>query len=158
MVAAANGLNFAPAFTWLRRLLLLTLGVWIMWSGFGKLSDLAYFRQTLVGQGIFDTETAAWLSVVVAGSEILVGCAAAAALVSGRCDRGLLLVAGIVFLFTLYASVLILNPPPNPVGCGCGPGRALVASWSGIAIRNGLLCGVCALFAAVSSRGPQPSS
>lgn len=131
-------------------------------SGFRHFAELPHFADLLIKHGLIPEAIAGAAAWGVSGAEVVVGVLAAWCLVTdrgGRIALGALAVAALMGAMALYATALVVWPPPTPVPCGCGVGASLpVEDWTPIAMRNGLVTAVMAAAAFVANVRPRAAS
>lgn len=138
----------------------------LFYTGLTKAGDVTEFGELLSDHELLPqswTLGAAW-SVILA--ELLVASVALSALALGSNGRAVVSPLSMLFgAFGLYATALVVFPPPEPTPCGCGLGATsgMGADWSSIALQNFGVASLTALGgpllrAARSSPGPIVSS
>jgi uncharacterized membrane protein YphA (DoxX/SURF4 family) len=129
-------------------------GIILVVSGSHKLLHPQAFVDTIaIHHSVYasDMVIAAWFMIL---SEISVGLTIIACAVNKNVRIACLLSSFFFALLMLYAVWLVIEPPTQPVGCGCGFSREVVTAdgWKWIVVRNGVLAATYAAMTLVSCR------
>ena len=118
----------------------------VVYAGVQKILDPAAFRTALTSHKLVGSQLLGPLVTGVPCAEVLVGAWAATLLANdNRCRRASLILACTFAVFALYATALVVAPPPKPTGCGCAIRHAPVQSWARPALENAAICGALLL-------------
>jgi hypothetical protein len=116
---------------------ILASGVLLLWTAFTKLRAPSTFAETLAQHEVIPPMLIAPVSWAVPCIELLVGVIGVGCVLLQRGVAGAGLGVSVLFaMFSAYAFVLHIRPPPVPTGCGCGLPRGPVADWPLIAAMN----------------------
>lgn len=132
------------------RLLWLGLAAVLILSGAEKVWDVPGFAATIESHGVVPGYASMNVAYAVALGELLLGGVAVVLLMHGtvRAAPGVVLAAAFTAItaitaITAYTTMLVLSPPPAPVGCGCLSAMSSVTDdFRPITLRN---AGVVAL-------------
>lgn len=128
----------------------------VMIAGFAKMLDPGAFIAALIAHDLVPEAVGSNLGWGVILVELWAAANAVWALLRARPAIAAWSIAAIFGVFAWYAAALVVFPPPEPVGCGCGLLSDDAAHWPSLTLRNtaasGLFC-LCALI----SRRPAPS-
>lgn len=143
---------------WVADVCILVFALYVALAAFRKLANQEEFAAILLLHGAIPQ---AWIGPASWGVpviELVIGTFALASLPlrTGPMWAGTAL--GVLFLtFAAYALKMHHQPPPMPVGCGCGLSRAAVEDWAGLALRHALLATLL-LIAAVRPTAWNPTA
>lgn len=144
----------------LGELVVLVAAALLIFTGFVKLLDEESFALTIAAHGLVPEPVVGQIASVVVIGEIVLGVVAVALMAAwGRLSVAAGLLAGVAGMFGWYAFFMVLFPPPEPVGCGCGfTGSDAPADWPMIAARNAAAAVVFALISLASRQAPEARS
>jgi hypothetical protein len=110
---------------------------WLL-LGLTKLFNLDEIASALSGHGLLYERWVASVAVLIGLTEVTLGVLGIAVLPLGpRLASGAAMLFSLVLaVFTIYASLLIVWPPDQPVGCGCFPGASPVSNWGTVGART----------------------
>jgi hypothetical protein len=118
---------------------LLSAGAALVLAGSLKVQDVAEFERTVRALGLFSDHAASMVASAVPMLETVIG-TLIILLIAFRWFKPAGFLAGAVFtMFAWYAFLLALNPPLQPVSCGCLARNHVVDSWWPLAARNGTI-------------------
>lgn len=146
----------APGLRLLAELVVLAAAAALIFSGFAKALDSGSFALTLAAQGLVPEPIVGQVATLVIVGEIVVGVAAVGLMAAwGRLASAAGLLAGVAGAFAWYALFMVLFPPPEPVGCGCGfTASDTPADWPFLAARNAFAAVVLAIVSLGSRSAP----
>ncbi|MBX3385986.1 MAG: hypothetical protein KF768_05395 [Phycisphaeraceae bacterium] len=123
------------------------LSAWLAVSGVAKLIEPSRAASVVEAHGVVPAGMAKGVSVGVSVAEVVVAAVALVLVMQNRLSVAVSLL-GLMFAGLLvYVSLVWVNPPSAPTGCGCGFSWKPVESWGAIVARNAVIVG--ALFASV---------
>lgn len=122
----------------------------LLFLGLSKFVSPGILEAALATHGVVPEPIAFPVALGVATLEVAVGGACMYLLLQHRATRpaAAVIVLALVPL-AVYATWLVIHPPPAPAGCGCGFRRDGTADWASIAMRNGFAVSFFALLACV---------
>lgn len=139
---------------------LLAVGLSFMYLGLVKLDNFPLFHEAVRSHGLIPERGAGVLAGVAIGLELAFGALAVWGALGGarRCAFS---AAGITLLclaLTGYSAIMWLDPPPEPVSCGCSMSGAVVESWAPLMARNAALTSAASLLTLALLRGQRGST
>lgn len=125
----------------LMKTVLAASGLAVLWLGLTKLDDAGAFAAVVESHGLVPAGAVQPLSSLFIWVEIFCGalmlwCSLGAA---SRASWGAAALTALCLSMTAYAVMLVIQPPPEAVPCGCVGGGVLVESWAPIVSRNAWL-------------------
>lgn len=162
VIAGPAAVSLARSSILQRLLVVVTLAVSLLflYSGVEKWSDIGQFERIIVSHGLVGQAWAGRAGAMLACIELGGGALGLSlVLLAGlRLLAPILLAqAGLFLGLSVYAGVLVAQPPPEPTSCGCGMFTGPVGDWSGILTRNAITAaalGLAAMLAIWSTRRP----
>lgn len=119
-------------------LFVLLLSVWVLVSGVLKLAEAEAFQRTVHLHGALSESMSFIVGQVFPTMEVILGSICIVLALQGR--RGCAVAGqfvGVLFLMLGgYALMVSIQPPAEPVGCGCGWSSEPVGTWSLLALRS----------------------
>jgi len=111
----------------------IVIGGMFVYVGLAKVMEHADFVRAIEGHGLLPSWALGPAGVVVPAIEVTIG-AAIVYLTIVRQARLASRIGSIMFsCLTLYCTVLVAHPPPEPSPCGCGLHHAPITDWTPLA-------------------------
>jgi uncharacterized membrane protein len=118
-----------------------------LYTGITKFTGLQAVSGAVAKHGVVPISMARSAAIGVGVVEVgcgVVGLALLAMNLHRHLSKVLMLAAGLLAVFALYATWLTIEPPVMKAPCGCGDSTRIIEDWTPLAIRNWALAGVCA--------------